>query len=102
MAEYEYTNPTVAVPVAAVNFLNTVIRLLGDAMIVMVGAQEIDGFGCPENSCVDVQWEDDVPQQLMDRVYAATEEVNATIAFNPLVGICTGEAQYLHLFIRTE
>jgi hypothetical protein len=77
-------NPTVTVPVEAVRFLNTVIGLLGDAMIVMVGEQEIDGFGLPENSCVDVQWEDDVPKQLMDRVYAAAEEVNATIAFNPL------------------
>lgn len=95
-------NPTVTVPVAAVRFLNTVIGLLGESMVVMVSEQAIEGFGYLENSCVDVEWEDDVPQGLMDRVQSATDEVNATIAFNPLVGICEGDGQSLHLFIRTE
>lgn len=96
------TNPTVAVPVAAVNFLNTVISLLGEAMIVMVTDQEIGGYGYLDGAWVHVEWEDDVPQHLMDRVEAATVEVNATIADNPLVGVCTGDGQSLHLFIRTE
>ena len=96
-------NPTVTVPVAAVNFLNTVIGLLGEAMIVMVGEQEIGDLGCLDNSCVDVQREDDVPQHLMARVQAATEEVNKIIAFNPLVGVRGGDdGEPLELFIRTE
>lgn len=95
-------NPTVTVPVAAVRFLNTVIGLFGESMVVMVSEQKIEGFGYLENSCVDVEWEDDVPQGLMDRVQSATDEVNVTIAFNPLVGICEGDGQSLHLFIRTE
>lgn len=95
-------NPTVTVPVAAVRFLNTVIGLFGEFMVVMVSEQKIEGFGYLENSCVDVEWEDDVPQGLMDRVQSATDEVNVTIAFNPLVGICEGDGQSLHLFIRTE
>lgn len=95
-------NPTVTVPVTAVRFLNTVIGLLGESMVVMVSEQAIEGFGYLENSCVDVEWEDDVPQGLMDRVQSATDEVNVTIASNPLVGICEGDGQSLHLFIRTE
>ena len=97
------TNPTVTVPVAAINFLNTVIGLLSDSMIVMVSEQEIDGFGCMENSCVDVEWEDGVPQHLWDRVQAATNEVNTTIAHNPIVGVRGGDdGEPLELFIRTE
>jgi hypothetical protein len=95
-------NPTVTVPVAAVNFLNMVIGLLGEAMSVTVMEQEIDGHGFLENAWVHVEWEDDVPKHLMDRVEAATEEVNTTIADNPLVGVCTGDEPPLNLFIRTE
>ena len=95
-------NPTVTVPVAAVNFLNTVIGLLGESMDVMVTEQEIAGHGWLDDACVHVEWEDDVPQGLMDRVQSATDEVNVTIASNPLIGICEGDGQSLHLFIRTE
>ena len=101
MAEYEYINPTVAVPVAAVNLLNKVSGVLGEAMVVMVMDQQIAGFGFLENSAVAIDWEDYVPKDLMDRVHAAADEVNATIAAFPLLGICEGEGQSLHLFLRT-
>jgi hypothetical protein len=102
MTEYEYTNPVVAVPVAAVNLLNKVIGVLGDSMTVMVLDQEISGHGYVQDASVHVEWEDKVPEDLMTRVEAAVDEINATIAAFPLIGICEGDGQSLHLFIRTE
>ena len=49
-----------------------------------------------------MEWEDNVPEDLMNRVEAATDEINATIASFPLIGICTGEGQSLHLFFRMD
>ena len=67
MTEYEYTNPTVAVPVAAVNLINKVASVLGEAMVVTVMEQEIAGDGFLEDAWVCVGWVDSVPQDLMNR-----------------------------------
>lgn len=102
MTEYEYTNPTVAVPVAAVNLINKVASVLGEAMTVMVMDQQIAGVGFLEDSAVAIDWEDHVPEDLMNRVEAAADEVNATIAAFPLLGICAGDGQSLQLFFRMD
>ena len=102
MTEYEYTNPMVAVPVAAVNLINKVASVLGEAMVLNVMEQDIAGDGFLEDAWVCVGWVDSVPQDLMNRVEAAADEINATIASFPLIGICTGDGPSLHLFIRTE
>lgn len=50
------TNPTVTVPVAAVNLINRAIDLFGDALLVTVWDQEVDGLGMVKNAWVAVEW----------------------------------------------
>lgn len=96
-----YLNPMVAVPVTAVELINRAIDLLGEELIVIVCDQEIDGLGHVENAWVSTECRD-VPMRLADSLWAAAEDINATIADNPLVGVRGGGGEPLELFIRAD
>lgn len=94
-------NPMVAVPVGAIELINRAIDLLGEELMVMVSDQEIDGLGHLENAYVSLEC-GDIPMKLADRLWAAAEDINATIAHNPIVGVRGGDdGEPLELFIRT-
>lgn len=67
-------NPTVTVPVAAINFLNHAVDLLGEAVSIELTRTTFYG---PEELAV--LWQGDVPQHIKDRVEAAADEVNRAL-----------------------
>lgn len=95
---YTYVNPTVTVPVGALELINKVMNLFGESVTVFLCSPYEDD---DDAEWVNVQWENDVPRHLRDCLWAAADEVNVLIAPDTVFRVRGGDGKPLELFIRT-
>jgi hypothetical protein len=88
-------NPTVTVPVAEIKFINKAADLLGPTLMVMLAYP----FENDDTPIVQLQWEEDVPDHVRERVEAAAGEVNAVLGPYEVLRVRGGDGKPLKLSV---
>jgi hypothetical protein len=89
-------NPTVTVPVAAVNLINQAMDLLGPALLVFL----TQPYENDDARIVSLQWEEDVPRHVRHRVENAATEVNSVLGPDSILRVRGGDGKPLKLSLN--